>query len=428
MCKIVVFFDILYLGDSMKGRSYLLLIISIIIFSFCINVSAKDYAFYIDSTCTKADKDCFHNLDEALELVSGDKTTSSDHIYLNICNSSISFSHSYVINGHLKFVVDDVGGENVFELNGNNNTITTGKYIEFTGNSTLNLSNFNIKDTLADANPGSFTLAIYSQYVNLKSVSVSSLKYMGILGGDNLSEYDLDGVQISGAETALDYYGKSLNINNGTFDDNTMAFMLGKSETNITNSSINSIRVYEGANVTIDETNTLVENPLKLFVNDNPKLSHDDVDFDEFFIVGYDKISKVNMDLKKDSDIVLDKDNNKIDIFKLFNGVSDINIDKVKWSSSNTKVASIKDGYVLLKDEGEAKVSGVIPYSNIKLTVNFRVQEEKDTSLLGTINSILNSPKSFSTLFISFLMLIVIVGTILISNKRRKELKYKDVI
>lgn len=412
----------------MKGRNYLLLIISIMIISFTFNVSAKSYSFYVDSTCQIKEADCYQTLDDALEVVNGDKTSAEDTIDLNICDPEVSFSHSYTINGKLKFVIDDVSNDNKFTLNGNNNTITTAKYIEFTGNAEMTISNFNVKDTLADARNSSFTLGLYSQYVTLNSVSVISLKYMGIYAGDNLAEYEMDGVQVSGAEVGLDYFGKSLNINNGTFDDNTMGFTIGGSETTITNSKINSIKAYDGADITIDSSNTLVSNPIILFADDDANVDHSDIDFDENFVISFTRDSKIVMNLVKDSDVVLDKKNNKIDVFKLFNGIKDIELDSVAWTTTNDKVAKIQDGYVILQGSGEATVSGTLPNSNIKLSVNFRVKDEKDNTFTGKIKNIVKNPQTYSTLFIVCLLGFVLVTTIVVYNRRRKEIELKDVI
>lgn len=411
----------------MRGRNYIFTLIIIMIFSFSFNVCAKEYDFYIDSTCTKNDKECFTSLDSALELVDGDKTKSSDTIDLIIIDSEVSFSHSYTINGKLKFVIDDVGNKNTLTFNGNNNTITTNKYIEFTGNAQLNISNLNIKDSLADAREDSFTLGIYSQVVNLNSISVSSLKYMGIMAGQNGSDYDFEGVQVSGAETGIDFYGKNFNINNCTVDDNTIGFSIGGSEGLISNSKINSIRSYDKAIVKVDSSNTLVDNPLKFFVNDN-KSKYLDIDLDNYFVISNEKDSIVKMDLIKDSNIVINDKNNKIDILKLFNGIEEVSLDNIVWKSSNDKIISIKDNYVLLLKEGDAKVSGVIPFTNTKLTVKFHITKERDKSLLGTIKYIISNPKTYSLLFIMWLIVFVITCTILSYNKRRHELELKDII
>ena len=134
------------------------------------------------------------------------------------------------------------------------------------------------------------------------------------------------------------------------------------------------------------------------------------------------------MNLVKDSDIVFDKKNNKIDIFKLFNGVKEIELDSVVWTTTNEKVAKIQDGYVILQSSGEATVSGTIPNSDIKLTVNFRVKDDKDNTFAGTIKNIVNNPKTYSTLFVVCLLSFVLVTTIIVYNKRRKEIELKDII
>ena len=412
----------------MKGRSYLLIIISIMIFSFAFEVNAKNFSFYVDSTCEVNEEDCYRTLDEAFEKVEGEATSANDVIDLNICNDNISISHSYTINGKLKFVIDDVSNENKFEFNGNNNTITTGKYIEFTGNSELTISNLNIRDTLADANNSSFTLGFYSQHVNLNSVSVTSLKYSGIFGGDNLSEYDLDGVQVSGAEVGIDYLGKTLNINNGTFDDNTFGFFIGASETTITNSKINSISAYDGAVVNVDNTNTLVDNPLMIFANNNDYDGFDGIDLDENFVISFSRDSKIKMNLVKESNAVIEKNSSKIDILKLFNGVVDLESSNVLWTTTDSNVVKIDDGFAVLVNEGEATVAGTIPNTEVKLSVNFKVSEEKDKSLKGTIKNIVSNPKTYSTLFIVWLLVFVVVTTTIAYTKRKKEVEAKDII
>ena len=106
------------------------------------------------------------------------------------------------------------------------------------------------------------------------------------------------------------------------------------------------------------------------------------------------------MDLVKDSNIVINDKNNKIDILKLFNGIEEVSLDNIVWKSSNDKIVSIKDNYILLLKEGDAKVSGVIPFTNTKLTVNFHITKERDKSLLGTIKYIISEPKTYSLLFV----------------------------
>lgn len=412
----------------MRIRNFLFIIILVLIFGIASNVSARSYSFYVDTTCEPDEEDCYKTLDEALDKVDGDKTTASDTVDLNICNASVSISHSYTINGKLKFVIDDVPNDNKFEFNGNNNTITTGKYIEVTGNAEVTISNLNIRDTLADANNGSFTLGIYSQIVTLNSVSVASLKYDGILAGYANSEYDLDGIQVSGAEVGLDYYGKVLTINNGTFDDNTFGFYLGGSETTITNSKINSISAYDGAKVSVDSSNTLVENPLKFYINNTNYDEFSGIDLDENFVISFDVDSEIEMDLVKESNITIDKKNNKIDIFKLFNGIEDFEVGSVEWSTTDSNIVKIENGYAVLVKSGDATVSGTIPGTKVKLSVNFKVKDAKDDTFAGKVKNIVSNPKTYSTMFIVWLLVFVIATTLIVYNKRRKELAQKDVI
>ncbi len=410
----------------MNFRNRLFILLVVVLFSFSFNVYARDYCVYIDTTCEVDEEDCFKTLDEGLTAYSGDKLAETDSVSFVMIDKEASISKSYSLKGSIKFVVDDVEDYN-FQLNGNHNTITVDNNITFTGNSKLNISNLNFKDNIADASNGSFTLCFMSDIVNLNSISVISLKYMGIMGGSNLSHYKLDSVQVSGAETGLDYLGEELDVTNSTFEDNTMGFAISSPNCTITNSKINSIRAYENSIVNIDKTNTLVNNPLMFFVKDD----HDeylDVDLDKYFVVSTDTSSIVKMNLVKDSDIVIGKNGNKIDIFKLFNGVNNISLDTVSWTSSNEKVASIKDGYVILNDKGEATVSGKIPNTDTTLTVNFKVSKEEKNSFVSNVKSIVTNPKTYSNLFLLFMFVVVISGTLIVFNNRRNIIEEKDII
>ena len=408
----------------MKNR--LLLILIVFVFFIGFNVQAKDYNYYIDTTCGTDEEDCYKTLDEALETVKDDKTTANDGVYLNIIDNSGSISKSYTINAKLKLVIDDVPNRK-FEFNGNNNTITTGKYIEITGNSEVTLSNLNIKDTLASAENSSFTLSINNSVVSLNSVSVNSLKYMGIMAGETGSDFDMDGVQVSGAEVGIDFFGKTFSINNSTVDDNTIGFSICAEEANILNSKINSIRAYDNTIVNVDSNNTLVNKELMFLMKDDNE-AYQNVDLDKYFVISSDSTSKIKMKLVKNSDIILNKKNNKVDIFKLFNGVADIEANNVEWNSSNEEVASIKEGFVILKMEGEATVSGLIPNTDTTLSVNFRVSNEPDNSFGGKVKTIVSNPKTYSSIFILSLFVLVITGTLIIYKKSKNDMNKEEVL
>ena len=408
----------------MKNR--LLLVLLVITFFVGFNVQAKDYTYYIDNTCGIDEEDCYKTLDEALETVKDDKTTASDGVYLNFIDNTASISKSYTINARLKFVIDDVPNRK-FEFNGNNNTITTGKFIEITGNSEITLSNLNIKDTLASAENYSFTLSISNNIASLNSLSVTSLKYMGIMIGDTNSEYELDSVQVSGAEVGIDYLGKTFSINNSTIDDNTMGFTISCEEANIVNSKINSIRAYDNTIVNVNSNNSLPNKELMFLMKDDSE-GYLDVDLDKYFVVSSDSSSKIKMKLVKDTDIILNKKNNKIDIFKLFNGVVDVEASNVEWKSSNEEVASIKDGFVILNRDGEATVSGLIPNTDTTLSVNFRVSNEPDNSFGGKVKNIVSNPKTYSSIFVLSLFVLVITGTLLIYKRSKLDMNKEDIL
>ena len=408
----------------MKNRLLLILMVSVFFVGF--NVQAKDYNYYIDTTCGTDEEDCYKTIDEALETVKDDKTTANDGVYLNIIDNSGSISKSYTINAKLKIVIDDVPNRK-FEFNGNNNTITTGKYIEITGNSEVTLSNLNIKDTLASAENSSFTLSINNSVVSLNSVSVNSLKYMGIMAGETGSDFDMDGVQVSGAEVGIDFFGKTFSINNSTVDDNTIGFSICAEEANILNSKINSIRAYDNTIVNVDSNNTLVNKELMFLMKDDNE-AYQNVDLDKYFVISSDSTSKIKMKLVKNSDIILNKKNNKVDIFKLFNGVADIEANNVEWNSSNEEVASIKEGFVILKMEGEATVSGLIPNTDTTLSVNFRVSNEPDNSFDGKVKTIVSNPKTYSSIFILSLFVLVITGTLIIYKKSKNDMNKEEVL
>lgn len=410
----------------MTFRNRLFILLVVVLFSFSFNVYARDYCVYIDATCEEKEADCFKTLDEGLNEYSGDKLAETDSVSFIMIDKEASISKSYTLKGSIKFVVDDVDDYN-FQLNGNHNTIIVDNNVTFTGNSKLNISNLNFKDNIADASNESFTLCFMSDIVNLNSISVTSLKYMGIMAGSDLSHYKLDSVQVSGAETGIDYLGEELEVTNSTFEDNTMGFVISSPKCTITNSKINSIRAYDNSVVNIDKTNSLVKNPLMFFVkDDNDEFL--DIDLDKYFVISTDSSSKVKMNLVKDSDIVINKSGNKIDIFKLFNGVNNVNLDTVSWTSSNEKVASIKDGYVILNDKGETTVSGKIPNTDTTLSVNFKVTKEEKNNFVSNVKSIVTNPKTYSNLFLLFMFVVVISGTLIVFNNRRNIIEEKDII
>ena len=409
----------------------LFLILLSFIFCLNINVMAKEFNFYVDTTCGADEEDCYKTLDEAFSAVADDKSSFGDDISFIVIDSNVEISHSYVVNGHLKFVIDDVENDNKFEFNGNNNTITTGNYVEFTGNSELSISNLNIKDTYASANYDSNTLKIENDVVSLNCVSVVSLKYTGLLAGSSdYSEYDLDSVQVSGAEVGIDFFGKNLSIIDSTFDDNTIGFNIEDAEASISNSKINSIYSKHGAKVTVSSNNTLPKKPLYFIklATKGPASDFDTIDPDDYFIIAFDSDSSIKMALEQTSEVVLTEKNSKVDIFKLFNGIENYNVEDIEWTTSDQNVASIKDGFVILLREGEATVKGDIPNTDVSLSVKFVVSNPPDNSIGGKIKNVVTNPKTYSTLFVFWLMVFVITCTLLVYRKRKLEVTEENVI
>lgn len=370
------------------------LIIGLLTFLICINVSAKEITFTI---CEKENCDS-KNLDDALTRAEDYSSFDTVNIILKddykvyeLDSHDISSTINIKNRSDKKLDLIEIKGKNNCTITLKNTFSITNRYKnnngevdmsnvtftseEFRGNKNLVefRSNFILKNINVD---GIFKWEDYLRNLNnLDKYSYEELNGMVFVD----SKVEADGLNINNNLKGIINKNSNLTIKNSDISNNSYSIYNYSGDISLDYIKTNSMIIGESSKSKLNITGVSeFINTIKFF-NKMPSKYYDYKDYSNIILLNN---STYNFDLEatKNINIKVSINNRGVSLKRVFSVIDGIDYDKIKWTTKNKNVAEIKNGQLVPTGLGETDITSKVN-DNIKYTIHVKVTDKSNSFL-----------------------------------------------